>query len=483
MPKDDRTLDSLPWRAAEAMQRIGEAARRKTRRLRRRPAVDALRFAVERGGYETARALAKSIRPQLGEIGGRREALPLVVETLLAHGERAEAAAVAAEHRTMLERTASGVALLAVLGDEVALRRWVLPGGRLHAYALSRAVEEGRIGGDEVLELLLSHRHALLQRPDVHLLVHAAWRRSDPERALAALNRCLRAYGLPKCAGDARDPLRGLRFDDRPARNGPLVSILVAAYRAADTVELAVGSLLAQTWRNLEVLVCDDGGGDDTLDVLRRRWGGDPRVRLFGSTRNQGPYNVRNQLLERARGDFVTFHDADDLALPTRIEAQVRCLRRGTLACYACFVRVTPDGRFVFFRDQSAVRLCRVTLMARRETLGTAPFRSVRFGADFELHESLRAGFGDAKIAVVRTPLVFGLWSPTSETRRPGAESHEDGYRSPARRAYSEWVFRRFRQRDVDVLDGEVARVVEESGNAIAATSIEEIAARAIEGS
>jgi hypothetical protein len=286
----------------------------------------------------------------------------------------------------------------------------------------------------------------ILRDPELYLrdVEHHAL---DPATASAALTRYLRAYGMPGAtitgAGDALLPR--IRFVPPPAvTGGPRVSIIVAAHRAAATIGYALDSLVGQSYRNVEILVGIDGDDDGSGELARAAAARDPRVKVFASARNQGAYNLRNALVERSSGHLVTFHDADDLALPTRIAEQVARIRAGAIACYGSFVRVSRAGRFATFAGQSALRLCMVTLMLERRTFDAfGGFRPAWFGADLELRERLRDRHGDGAVEVLRRPALFGLWSDASQTRRAGAEAHADGYRAPARRAYTEVVFRR----------------------------------------
>jgi len=512
--RDALALDGLPWRAAEVAVRVGEAGRRRLARWRRRavlawrlrvaggpappsrhpvvrellalePAqrnasnrasvrrmVETLRLALQGGADETAAELALAIEPRLDEltVAERTRALPLLVETRLARGERREAEALAAAHRPELAASRPGLSALVLLGDPEAESRIELPGGRLNALGLSRRLAGARLEADELERLLDQHRAALLRSPDLHLLAASAWSGRDPERALAALNRFLRAHGLPAAtrSGASENLLADLGFPSSlPAHRGPLVSVIVAAHRAVRTIGYAIDSLLRQTHSNLEVLVGDDASDDGTLALLERRYGTDPRVRIFASASRQGPYNVRNALVDRARGDLVTFHDADDLALPTRLAAQVRRMSAPrVVACYHGFVRVTADGRFVFFRDQSALRLCMASLMTRRETFdAVGRFRPVWFGADLEVHERLLHRHGEEAIPMIRRPLVLGLSSAESATRRPGSESREDGYRSAARRVYADLVFQSLWRGDSAGAEASFAKALAASGN------------------
>jgi glycosyltransferase involved in cell wall biosynthesis len=222
-----------------------------------------------------------------------------------------------------------------------------------------------------------------------------------------------------------------------------LVSVIVAAHDAVATIGYAITSLLEQSYENLEILVGDDASRDGTLLLLQSRFGSEPRVRLFRSVRNQGAYNLRNALAVHARGALLTFHDADDFALPNRIARQVAQLEKPRVgACVGNFVRIKPNGSFVFFKDQRASRMCPVSLMLPRSIFDeVGPFRSARFGADYELFTELRRRLGAERVRRIREPLLFGLAFGGSATRMPGTESLEDGYRSPARRTYSELVF------------------------------------------
>ncbi len=277
-----------------------------------------------------------------------------------------------------------------------------------------------------------------------------AWLR-DPERRLAgapattaALTAYLADYGLPGAEvvpGEA-PWLARVRFEPPPPVRGPRVSVLVAAHRAAATIDYALASLRGQSYQDVELLVGDDASDDDTVARALAHARVDPRVRVFTSARNQGAYNVRNALAARARGDLLAFHDADDLALPTRLAAQVARVRAGAAASYGCFVRLTTDGQLARFPGAS-LRLCMVSLMLPRRTFDQlGGFRPARFGADLELRERLRDRHGDDAIDVLRAPVMLALWSESSQTRAAGAESGADGFRAPARRAYTEVVFR-----------------------------------------
>jgi len=100
----------------------------------------------------------------------------------------------------------------------------------------------------------------------------------------------------------------------------PRVSVIVPSFNAAASIERALGTALAQTMADLEVIVVDDASHDGSADIARRIAGDDPRVRVLINERNAGPSASRNLAIIQARGDWVAPLDADDLWLPERLE-------------------------------------------------------------------------------------------------------------------------------------------------------------------
>lgn len=103
-----------------------------------------------------------------------------------------------------------------------------------------------------------------------------------------------------------------------------LVSVVIPNHNYAAFVTEAVESALAQTHRNLEVIVVDNGSTDNSLQVLRR-FGN--RIRLIAQE-NRGQSGARNRGIEESRGEWVAFCDADDAWLPRKIELQLAAATR-----------------------------------------------------------------------------------------------------------------------------------------------------------
>jgi glycosyltransferase involved in cell wall biosynthesis len=100
------------------------------------------------------------------------------------------------------------------------------------------------------------------------------------------------------------------------------ISVIIPSYNCAPYLAESLDSVLGQSVRDLEVIVVDDGSTDDTAAVLAR-YGG--RIEVI-SAPHAGYAAARNLGLERARGEWIAYHDADDVALPDRLAFQQACL-------------------------------------------------------------------------------------------------------------------------------------------------------------
>lgn len=106
----------------------------------------------------------------------------------------------------------------------------------------------------------------------------------------------------------------------------PRVSVLIGAFDNAATLDRAIDAILAQTVRDLELIVIDDGSRDATPDVIARAVERDPRVRALPMGRNVGIARSLNAGLEAARAPIVAIQDADDYSAPERLERQLAVL-------------------------------------------------------------------------------------------------------------------------------------------------------------
>ena len=102
--------------------------------------------------------------------------------------------------------------------------------------------------------------------------------------------------------------------------DAPLVSVVLPTFNRAPVLARAMNSVLAQDYRNLELIVVDDGSTDETEAVVKACR--DSRVR-YARQANAGPGAARNAGLRLAAGEFVAFQDSDDEWLPTKLGKQM----------------------------------------------------------------------------------------------------------------------------------------------------------------
>ncbi|MEK7555864.1 MAG: glycosyltransferase family 2 protein [Patescibacteria group bacterium] len=116
--------------------------------------------------------------------------------------------------------------------------------------------------------------------------------------------------------------------------NKPLISVIIPAHNSESTIGVAIDSMLTQTYPNLEIIVVDDNSTDNTEKVVREYETQNKKIQYYklpyddpnrvnkrGRNVNAG-YLARNYGFEKARGEWITFQDADDASLVNRIEAQ-----------------------------------------------------------------------------------------------------------------------------------------------------------------
>ena len=124
----------------------------------------------------------------------------------------------------------------------------------------------------------------------------------------------------------------------------PAVSVVIPTYNRARFVPAAIESVLAQTFRDLEVIVVDDASTDDTADLLAATFGA--RIRVERLPFNHGRSTARNVGWALARGEFVAFLDSDDLWLPEKLARQVPHFDRPEIVLsHTWAAKVDPFGQ------------------------------------------------------------------------------------------------------------------------------------------
>jgi glycosyltransferase involved in cell wall biosynthesis len=126
------------------------------------------------------------------------------------------------------------------------------------------------------------------------------------------------------------------------------VSVIIPAYNCEGYIAATIRSIAAQTVRDLEIVVVDDGSKDATLEVARREAAQDSRVVVISQPNSGAPGAARNRGIRACHGEFIAFLDADDLYEPDKLQRELAAFE----ACpdvdlvfsdVARFFNATPD--------------------------------------------------------------------------------------------------------------------------------------------
>jgi glycosyltransferase involved in cell wall biosynthesis len=130
----------------------------------------------------------------------------------------------------------------------------------------------------------------------------------------------------------------------------PIVSVVIAAFRAEQFIESSIRSALSQTIDDLEVVVVNDGSDDGTEGVVRSI--GDARVRLINQD-NRGQSAALNRGAAESRGKYLKFLDADDQLNPLHLQSQLQVLENSTTDVASCrWGYFVSDANLLHIRDE-----------------------------------------------------------------------------------------------------------------------------------
>lgn len=101
------------------------------------------------------------------------------------------------------------------------------------------------------------------------------------------------------------------------------VSAIIPAYNCEDYIKETIESVFSQTYRDIELIVVDDGSSDKTGEIAKS-FGS--RLKYLHQSKNTGPSGARNRGIDQAKGEYIAFLDHDDIWLPNKIEEQLKLL-------------------------------------------------------------------------------------------------------------------------------------------------------------
>lgn len=107
-------------------------------------------------------------------------------------------------------------------------------------------------------------------------------------------------------------------------KNKPLVSVVIPVYNAEKYIKESLESILNQTYAKLEIIVCNDGSTDKSVNIVQQYK--DNRIKIMDAPQNAGISSTLNRGVRACTGKYIAIMDADDWSYPERIEKQVQLM-------------------------------------------------------------------------------------------------------------------------------------------------------------
>lgn len=117
--------------------------------------------------------------------------------------------------------------------------------------------------------------------------------------------------------------VKNKKFDSKPK-----TSVLMTAYNAEKYVDVAIESILHQTYKNFEFIIVDDKSTDTTLEIIKNYAAKDKRIKVISLEKNLGPSLAANIGLKEVKGQYLVRMDADDISESNRLEKQINYLKK-----------------------------------------------------------------------------------------------------------------------------------------------------------
>lgn len=195
-----------------------------------------------------------------------------------------------------------------------------------------------------------------------------------------------------------------------------LVSIILPVLNAEKTIRTAVESIQKQSYRHWELLIIDDGSSDNSFSIISELSYLDSRIRVYKNTQNKGAAYTRNVGLFHAQGDYLTFHDADDISHVERLEYQLVMLlsNANTRIAVVQYVRVDPMNEILVLNGKKKRNYISGMMFTRSSFEKIGYFKPLKISEDSEYYERMVAALGKKSRKILCKTLYYALFSPDS---------------------------------------------------------------------
>lgn len=173
-----------------------------------------------------------------------------------------------------------------------------------------------------------------------------------------------------------------------------LVSIIMPSYNTGRYISKSIGSVLAQTYTNWELIIVDDCSTDDTDSVVRQF--DDPRIRFLKNEKNSGAALSRNRALREAQGKWIAFLDSDDIWVANKLEKQIAFMKGNGYRFSFTDYRIQLNGQWLPYINTAPNKVTRrklfnwcyfstITVMYDRDTVGLIQVADLRKNNDYAM--------------------------------------------------------------------------------------------------
>lgn len=200
----------------------------------------------------------------------------------------------------------------------------------------------------------------------------------------------------------------------------PLVSVIIPFFNRLDWVNLAIKSVLNQTYKNFEIILINDGSAQDTRDHIDLK---NPKIHYYFQ-KNQGPAAARNLGIEKAQGEYIAFLDSDDLFLPNKLKVQIAMMQKNPQMnlSHTSFLYMDSSGKNLMIRNSGKLNgrvypwiALRCPIATPTVVLKRSILNNLRFNKSFKQGEDVLLWCEIARISP-----ILGIDKPSTKVRRHG---------------------------------------------------------------
>lgn len=126
------------------------------------------------------------------------------------------------------------------------------------------------------------------------------------------------------------------------------VSIIIPVYNSQKFIRETIQSIINQSYNNFEAIIIDDCSSDESLNIIKRNFKNDKRIKIIKLNKNHGAAYSRNVGIKRASGRYIAFLDSDDLWDQKKLELQIKFMKDNNYSFSCCSYRkINENGKFL----------------------------------------------------------------------------------------------------------------------------------------